>query len=151
MQRRNIVVICCFLLRLGYISPMIITVAGKKSRISTGAQYIMAREIPCGIPAQEDKKMTGQRNARKAKQEPERMLNAGDLAEYLKVAEQTIYRWCRSRKIPHFNLNNTYRFDPAEIQQWLKSKHLRPEGSEPEGDEGEHQESNTQTEEEISA
>lgn len=51
------------------------------------------------------------------------LITASQIAECLNVSEHTVYRWCRSRKIPHFNLHNTYRFDPGEVQEWLESRH----------------------------
>ena len=56
----------------------------------------------------------------------DRLLTVSDLAEYLNVCEHTIYRWCKSRKIPHFNLNSSYRFDPHEIRRWLTENHRQP-------------------------
>ncbi|NQU42008.1 helix-turn-helix domain-containing protein [bacterium] len=79
---------------------------------------------------------------------PERLLSATDLAEYLGVGEHTIYRWCKSRKIPHFSLNTSYRFDPGEIKTWLERKHRDPE-EEPRGDGGE--EDSAAADDELSA
>ncbi|MFP4381843.1 MAG: helix-turn-helix domain-containing protein [Candidatus Sumerlaeia bacterium] len=52
-----------------------------------------------------------------------KMLAASDIAEYLNVSEHTVYRWCRSGKIPFYNLESTYRFDINEFREWLRSKH----------------------------
>lgn len=59
--------------------------------------------------------------------EDNQLLTTEEVAGYLNVSEQTIYRWCRTSKIPHFNLNSTYRFGLKDIDDWLKSKHCRPQ------------------------
>ena len=53
----------------------------------------------------------------------DKLLTTTDLADYLNVCEHTIYRWCKTGKIPHFSLNSNYRFDREEIRVWLDSKH----------------------------
>ena len=52
-----------------------------------------------------------------------RLLTTKDLAEYLNVCEHTVYRWCKAGKIPHFNLNSNFRFDPSEITRWMAARH----------------------------
>ncbi|MFP4379708.1 MAG: helix-turn-helix domain-containing protein [Candidatus Sumerlaeia bacterium] len=55
------------------------------------------------------------------------MLSASDVAGFLNISEHTVYRWCKSGKIPYYNLESTYRFDKDEFEQWLAAKHQRPE------------------------
>lgn len=43
-----------------------------------------------------------------------------EVAEYLKVAERTIYRLAAAKKIPAFKVGGTWRFSRAEIDQWIK-------------------------------
>ncbi len=54
------------------------------------------------------------------------LLSAADVAQYLNVCEHTVYRWCKSGKIPFYNLSSTYRFDSTEIEEWLTSQHHIP-------------------------
>ena len=60
--------------------------------------------------------------------QPKSMLSAADIAEYLNISEHTVYRWCKSGKIPYYNLESTYRFDKEEFETWLASKHQSPDG-----------------------
>ena len=46
-----------------------------------------------------------------------------ELAAALKVARVTAYQWVRRGVIPYLKLEGVVRFDPAEIDAWLKSKH----------------------------
>ncbi len=52
------------------------------------------------------------------------LATAADVAEYLQVREHTVYRWCRLKKIPHFDLNSTYRFDMDAIRAWSQSRDI---------------------------
>lgn len=42
-----------------------------------------------------------------------------ELAEYLKVAEKTIYRLVNENKIPAFKVGGSWRFRKAEIDNWI--------------------------------
>ncbi len=53
------------------------------------------------------------------KPEPD-ILTITEVAEYLKVAERTIYRLAAAKKIPAFKVRGTWRFSRAEIEQWIK-------------------------------
>jgi excisionase family DNA binding protein len=55
----------------------------------------------------------------KAKQQLE-ILTVTEVAEYLKVAERTIYRLAAAKKIPTFNVGGTWRFSSAEIDEWIR-------------------------------
>ena len=48
------------------------------------------------------------------------ILTITEVAEYLKVAERTIYRLAAAKKIPAFKVGGTWRFSRAEIDQWIK-------------------------------
>ena len=43
-----------------------------------------------------------------------------EVAEYLKVAERTLYRLAAAKKIPAFKVGGTWRFPRADIDQWIK-------------------------------
>jgi excisionase family DNA binding protein len=48
------------------------------------------------------------------------ILTITEVAEYLKVAERTIYRLAAAKKIPAFKVGGTWRFSRAEIDLWIK-------------------------------
>lgn len=52
-------------------------------------------------------------------------LKIKDLAELLSVSESTIRRWLLDGKIPAYKLNQQYRFNPTEIEDWVMSQKLR--------------------------
>ncbi len=45
-----------------------------------------------------------------------------ELAAGIRVARVTVYQWVRRGVIPYLKLEGVVRFDPEEINQWLKSK-----------------------------
>lgn len=50
------------------------------------------------------------------------LISPEELAAALKIARVTAYQWVRRGVIPHLKLEGVVRFDPEEIQAWLKSK-----------------------------
>jgi len=50
------------------------------------------------------------------------LIAAEELAAGMRVARVTIYQWVRRGVIPYLKLEGVVRFDPEEIQAWLKSK-----------------------------
>jgi len=48
------------------------------------------------------------------------ILTISEVAEYLKVAERTLYRLAAAKKIPAFKVGGTWRFPRADIDQWIK-------------------------------
>lgn len=48
------------------------------------------------------------------------ILTITEVAEYLKVAERTLYRLTAAKKIPAFKVGGTWRFSRADIDQWIK-------------------------------
>lgn len=45
-----------------------------------------------------------------------------ELAVGMRVARVTVYQWVRRGVIPHLKLEGVVRFEPEEIETWLKSK-----------------------------
>ncbi len=45
-----------------------------------------------------------------------------DVAEFLKVAEKTIYRMAAEGKIPAYKVGGSWRFKRAEIEVWLEKQ-----------------------------
>jgi len=50
------------------------------------------------------------------------LISPEELAAALKIAKVTAYQWVRRGVIPHLKLEGVVRFDPEEIEAWLKSK-----------------------------
>ncbi|MCD6460756.1 helix-turn-helix domain-containing protein [bacterium] len=57
----------------------------------------------------------------------EGILTMKELAEYLKIAEKTAYRFALEGKIPGFKVGGAWRFRKSEIDRWI-SKQKRKEG-----------------------
>ena len=51
-----------------------------------------------------------------------------EVAQYLKIAERTAYGWVKEGKLPGFKVGNAWRFDKADIQQWVQERKDRSEG-----------------------
>lgn len=50
------------------------------------------------------------------------VLTISEVAEYLKVAERTIYRLAAAKKIPAFKVGGMWRFLRADIDAWIKQQ-----------------------------
>jgi excisionase family DNA binding protein len=50
------------------------------------------------------------------------ILTITEVAEYLKVAERTIYRLAASKKIPAFKVGGAWRFAKADIERWIREQ-----------------------------
>ncbi len=48
-------------------------------------------------------------------------LKIKDIADLLKVNEKTVHLWIKEKKIPYHNINHQYRFNRAEINEWILS------------------------------
>ena len=51
------------------------------------------------------------------------LLTIQDLARYLRLKPQTIYRWAQSRKIPGAKFGKEWRFRRSEIQSWIEANY----------------------------
>jgi excisionase family DNA binding protein len=56
--------------------------------------------------------------------ELKRLIRPDELAKALGVAQVTVYSWCRRGLIPHHRLEGVIRFDPDEIDEWLKERRV---------------------------
>lgn len=45
-----------------------------------------------------------------------------ELADYLKIAEKTAYRFALEKKIPGFKVGNAWRFRMKEIEEWIENQ-----------------------------
>jgi PTS system nitrogen regulatory IIA component len=57
-------------------------------------------------------------------------LHVRDAAALLRVSTKTIYRWVADGKVPAYRLNNTLRFDRAELLEWASANRI---GADPRG------------------
>lgn len=44
------------------------------------------------------------------------------LADYLKIAEKTAYRFASEGKVPGFKVGSTWRFRKSEIDRWISEQ-----------------------------
>lgn len=50
--------------------------------------------------------------------EKEDLWDAADVAEFLKVDKETVYRWVKARDLPHIKLGRLTRFVPESVRTW---------------------------------
>jgi len=51
-------------------------------------------------------------------------LNVKDVANLLSVNEKTIYRWLKRGSLPAYKVNSHYRFNRAELLEWVTSRQI---------------------------
>jgi len=51
-------------------------------------------------------------------------LKIKDIVGLLQVSEKTVYRWIKDKKIPCYRINHQYRFNRAEINEWILSNKI---------------------------
>ncbi len=52
----------------------------------------------------------------------DKILTVKELAEYLKIAEKTAYRFASEGKVPGFKVGSAWRFRKAEIDRWIAAQ-----------------------------
>jgi excisionase family DNA binding protein len=52
----------------------------------------------------------------------DQILTVRELAEYLKIAEKTAYRFVSEGKLPGFKVGGAWRFRKAEVDRWIKEQ-----------------------------
>jgi excisionase family DNA binding protein len=50
------------------------------------------------------------------------IMTIGEVADYLKVTERTIYRLSGAKQIPAFKVGGSWRFSKADIDGWIKQQ-----------------------------
>ena len=50
------------------------------------------------------------------------IMTIGEVADYLKVTERTIYRLAGAKQIPAFKVGGSWRFSKADIDGWIKDQ-----------------------------
>lgn len=48
------------------------------------------------------------------------IMTVKELADYLKIAEKTAYRFAAEKKLPGFKVGSAWRFKKDEIDAWIK-------------------------------
>lgn len=61
----------------------------------------------------------------KHRQEDNLNLKIKEICELLNVSEKTVYRWIQLKKIPFYKINHQYRFNKAEINEWIIRNNLQ--------------------------
>lgn len=51
-------------------------------------------------------------------------LKIKDIVDLFQVSEKTVYRWIKENKIPCYRINHQYRFNRAEINEWILSNKI---------------------------
>jgi len=50
------------------------------------------------------------------------IMTIGEVADYLKVTERTIYRLAGAKQIPAFKVGGSWRFSKMDIDRWIKQQ-----------------------------
>jgi excisionase family DNA binding protein len=50
------------------------------------------------------------------------IMTIGEVADYLKVTERTIYRLAGAKQIPAFKVGGSWRFSKADIDRWIREQ-----------------------------
>ena len=50
------------------------------------------------------------------------IITVGEVADYLKVTERTIYRLAGAKQIPAFKVGGSWRFSKADIEAWIRDQ-----------------------------
>ena len=54
------------------------------------------------------------------------IMTIGEVADYLKVTERTIYRLAGAKQIPAFKVGGSWRFSKADIDRWIREQSAQP-------------------------
>jgi excisionase family DNA binding protein len=49
----------------------------------------------------------------------DRWLSVQEIAHYLGISKETIYRWLDSKKIPAHKIGKQWKFKTVEVDQWI--------------------------------
>jgi len=53
------------------------------------------------------------------KQKQESLMTLTDVAQFLQVADRTVYLWAQKGSIPSFKLGNVWRFKRSDLEAWF--------------------------------
>jgi len=54
-----------------------------------------------------------------------RWMKVKEIAAYLQISEDLIYKWAQQGKIPVSKIGNQWRFNKEEVEEWAKSQRPR--------------------------
>jgi excisionase family DNA binding protein len=60
-------------------------------------------------------------------EDPNEIMSAKQVAQYLGLDANVIYSKCVQGDIPHFKIGKGYRFKKSDIEQWIQGKKEKPE------------------------
>lgn len=49
----------------------------------------------------------------------DRWLSVQEIAHYLGISKETVYRWLDSKKIPAHKIGKQWKFKTSEVDQWV--------------------------------
>ena len=52
---------------------------------------------------------------------PERWLSVDELADYLGIKRDTVYKWIIRRKLPAHKVGRLWKFQASEIDEWVRN------------------------------
>jgi excisionase family DNA binding protein len=55
-----------------------------------------------------------------------RIVKTSELAKYLQLDEITIRKWTCQKRVPHYKIGKSVRFDLDSIDKWLEEQHQEP-------------------------
>lgn len=55
------------------------------------------------------------------------IMTVKELADYLKIAEKTAYRFASEGKVPGFKVGSAWRFRKSELDRWMSGQEYRKE------------------------
>jgi len=50
----------------------------------------------------------------------EPLMTLSDVAQFLQVAERTVYLWAQHNSMPSFKLGNVWRFKRSDLEKWIE-------------------------------
>lgn len=50
------------------------------------------------------------------------IMTIGEVADYLKVTDRTIYRLAGAKQIPAFKVGGSWRFSKSDIEAWIRDQ-----------------------------
>ncbi len=54
----------------------------------------------------------------------DKLMTVEEVAEYLRVKVSTVYQWAKEGKIPASKVGRLWRFDPNEVEAWVRQQKM---------------------------
>ncbi len=51
---------------------------------------------------------------------PEKWVTVQDIADHLGIKKDTVYKWIKTKNMPHHKIGRLVKFQISEIDQWVK-------------------------------